>query len=178
MPRRSFISSSMLLGSGLFCLNLPAGSSILVRQEEKETLSPDEKKWVADSTMAKDLGNYFGKGFSCAESLFMVSLRYLGKPEEWVWAAAGFGGGLYNRNLCGFLTAGIMALGCASGMQEMPRKEAKARCGELVKDYWSWWGTQAPYLCGKIRTEGATSAVCMNLGLLAAAKIEEMLQLT
>jgi hypothetical protein len=176
IPRRNFIASSVLLGSGLFCMNLPVGSSIPGSQEAKERLSSDEKKWVEDSAMAKDLGNYFGKGFSCAESLFMVSLRYLGQPEEWVWAAAGFGGGLYHRNLCGFLTAGIMALGCASGMQKMPRKEAKARCGELVKDYWRWWGSQAPYLCGKIRTKEATSAVCMNLGFLAAAKIEEMLE--
>ena len=175
MPRRSFISSSMLLGSGLFCMKLPAGSSILGSQEAKETLSPDEKKWVADSTMAKDLGNYFGKGFSCAESLFMVSLLYLGKPEEWVWAAAGFGGGMYNRDLCGFLTGGIMALGCASGMLKMPRKEAKEYCGGLVKQYWNWWGLQAPYRCAKIRTDEATSAVCVNQGLLSAAKIEELL---
>jgi hypothetical protein len=175
MPRRTFIASGMLLGTGLFGMSFPAGSDILGSQEAKEALSSDEKEWVDSSTMAKDLGNYFGKGFSCAESLLMVSLRYLGKPEEWVWAAAGFGGGMYKRNLCGFLTAGVMSLGCGSSLLDMPRKEAKARCGEMVKDYWDWWESQAPYHCSQIRTQETTSTVCLNLGLLSAAKIEEML---
>jgi len=34
---------------------------------------------------------------------------------------------------------------------------------------------QAPYHCAEIRTEGTTSLVCKNLGLLSAAKIEELL---
>lgn len=44
--------------------------------------------------------------------LLLVSLRYLRKPEELVWAASGFGGGLYHKDLCGFLAGRIMALGC------------------------------------------------------------------
>jgi len=176
LPRRNFIVSGILMGSGLFGVNLPVGWNIPGSQKAKEELLPDEQKWVESSTMAEDMANYFGKGYSCAESLFMVSLRYLGKPEEWVWAAAGFGGGMYKQNLCGFLTAGVMALGCASGMLKMTRKEAKARCGKIVKEYWSWWESQAPNLCSQIRTEETTSAVCRNLGLLAAAKIEEMVK--
>ena len=82
---------------------------------------------------------------------------------------------MYQRDLCGFLTAGIMALGFACGMLDKPRKEAKERCGELVKEYWTWWGSQAPYRCAQIRTEGTTSQVCSNLGQLAAAKIEELI---
>jgi hypothetical protein len=176
LPRRSFITSGILLGNTLFGMPLPLGAGILASQKAKETLSPDEKKWIDKSIMAKDLENYFGKGLSCAESLFLVSLRYLGKPEEWVWAAAGFGGGMYNRDLCGFLTGGIMALGCASGTLKVPREEAKEYCGGLVKEYWDWWGKQAPNRCAQIRTKETTSAVCMNLGLLAAAKIQEWLE--
>jgi hypothetical protein len=176
MPRRAFIASGMLLGNALFDMPLALGANTQARQKAKETLSSDEKKWIDDSTMAKDLGNYFGHGLSCAESLLLVSLRYLGKPEEWVWAAAGFGGGMYNRDLCGFLTGGIMALGCASGMLMMPKKEAKEYCGGLVKKYWDWWGLQAPYRCAKIRTYETTSSVCTNQGLLSAAKIEELIE--
>jgi len=176
MSRRTFIASGMLLGNTLFGMPLVLGSNTQVSQKAKETLLSDEKKWIDDSTLAKDLGNYFGQGFSCAESLLMVSLRYLRKPEELVWAASGFGGGLYHKDLCGFLTGGIMALGFASGMLKMPRKEAKEYCGGLVKEYWKWWELQAPYHCAEIRTEGTTSSVCMNLGLLSAAKIEELLR--
>lgn len=176
MPRRAFMATGMLLGNTLFGMPLTLELNNQASQKAKATLLPEEKKWTDDSTLAKDLGNYFGHGLSCAESLFLVSLRYLGKPEEWVWAAAGFGGGMYNRDLCGFLTGGIMALGCASGMLKIPRKEAKEYCGGLVKRYWDWWGSQAPYRCTEIRTDETTSAVCMNQGLLSAAKIEELLK--
>jgi hypothetical protein len=176
MPRRTFMASSMLLGNTLFGIPLILGSDTQASQKAKETLSSNEKKWIDDSTMARDLGNYFGQDLSCAESLLLVSLRNLEKPEEWVWAAAGFGGGMYKRDLCGFLTGGIMALGIASGMLKMPRKVAKEYCGGWVKEYWDWWGLQAPHRCAEIRTHETTSAVCTNLGLLSAAKIEELLQ--
>jgi len=45
-----------------------------------------------------------------------------------------------------------------------------------VKKYWDWWGSQAPYRCAEIRAAETTSAGCMNLGQLSAAKIEELLQ--
>ncbi|UCE43286.1 MAG: C_GCAxxG_C_C family protein [Candidatus Aminicenantes bacterium] len=169
------MASGMLLGNTLLGMPLALESNILASQKAKESLSCDEKKWIDDSTMAKNLGNFFGKDFSCAESLLLVSPRYLGKPEDLVWAAAGFGGGIYNRDLCGFLTGGVMALGFASGMLKMSRKEAKGYCGDLVKDYWDWWGLQAPYRCAEIRTDETTSAVCANQVLLSAAKLEELL---
>ena len=69
-----------------------------------------------------------------------------------------------------------MALGCASGTLKMPRKEAKEYCGGLVKQYWDWWGLQAPYRCVKLKTVDTTYSVCTNQGLLSAAKIEELLK--
>ncbi len=36
--------------------------------------------------MAQELGTYFGQGHSCAESILLVCLRYLKRPEELVWA--------------------------------------------------------------------------------------------
>jgi hypothetical protein len=174
LPRRAFIASGLLIGSSLVIGPRFRKSTPQTVQKAKEELSADEKKWIDESILAKDLKNYFGQGFSCAESILMVSLRYLQKPEDLVWAAAGFGGGMYQRDLCGFLTGGIMALGVAGGMLEMPRVEAKKICGETVKKYWAWWGTTAPHRCSQIRSEGTTSQVCVNQGLLAAAKIEDL----
>lgn len=174
--RRTFIASGVLLGNALLGMNRFLRSDTQIRQKAKQELSADEKKRVDDSALARDLQKCFGQGYSCAESLLLVSLRFLGKPEDLVWAAAGFGGGMHNRDICGFLTGGFMALGFASGMLKLPRKEAKEYCGDLVMDYWKWWGNQAPYRCAKIRTEGTTSSVCLNLGLLSAAKIEELLE--
>ncbi len=70
------------MGNTLFGVSLDLGAKIQTARKAKETLSLDEKKWIDDSTVAQDLGKYFGQDFSCAESLLLVSLRFLEKPEE------------------------------------------------------------------------------------------------
>jgi hypothetical protein len=140
-----------------------------------DALTEQEKEHVDQSAMAGELTDYFGEGYSCAESILMVSLRHMGLPEDYVWAAAGFGGGLYHKNLCGFLTGGIMALGFQGGLQKGDRAEIKTACSEKVKAYWKWWQTVAPLQCGEIRPPGSSSGRCSRLGHLAAAEIETLL---
>lgn len=179
LSRRTFITSAstLLVGSQLLGRNSFLIPSLQTSQELKEELSEEEWNWVKESSMAKDIKNYFGKEYSCAESLWIVTLRHLQKPEELVWIASGFGGGLYHKDLCGFLTGGIMAIGLRSGMLEKTRAEAKERCKKLVKEYWKWWTSRAPLHCSEIRKEGTSREVCVRLGLLAAAKTEELLSL-
>jgi hypothetical protein len=178
IPRRVFVSSipGILFGVGLLSQSAYSYENIQEKPELKEELTPEELKWVEHSSMARDLPNYFGKGYSCAESLFMVSLRFLKKPEELVWVAAGFGGGMYHKDLCGFLTAGIMAIGLSSGLLNKERREAKDHCGEQVKEYWKWWQTKSPLRCADIRTEGTSSSVCRRLGQIATAKTEDLIK--
>jgi len=174
ISRRKFIAAS----TGLF-----AGSALLKAmppysfssQELKDELSEKELKLVEQSSMAKELKDYFHKGYSCAESLLMVSLRYLNKPEELVWAAAGYGGGLGHKDLCGFLTAGVMGIGFASGSLNKEREEAKDWCSKKVEEYWKWWKENAPLHCKDIRTPGSSSKRCARLGQLGAAKVEELI---
>jgi hypothetical protein len=179
IPRRVFVSSipGILLGAGLLSKSAYPFGDIQVKTELKEVLTPEEMKWVENSSMAKDLPNYFGEGYSCAESLFTVSLRFLKKSEELVWVAAGFGGGMYHKDLCGFLTAGIMAIGLSSGMLNKERQEAKDHCGEQVKEYWKWWQSKSPLRCADIRTEGTSSSICRRLGQIAAAKTEDLIKI-
>ena len=174
---REFISlvPGVVLGSRFlerssFSLNLDQAP-----QELREELTAEELKLVEKSVMAQDLENYFGKEYSCAESILLVSLKHLGKPEDLVWAACGFGGGMYQRDLCGFLTGGIMAVGFSAGTLEKDRKESKEVCGRFVKQYWTWWISQAPIHCSEIRKPAASSRVCRRLGLLATAKVEELI---
>lgn len=178
MPRRKFFTtaSNLMAGSAFFALSWPLSLSTPFTQKVKEDLSAEDLEWIGKSSMAKDLNKYFGQGYSCAESIVMVSLRYLDKPEELVWAAAGFGGGLYHKDLCGFLTGGIMGIGFASSLLDKPRREAKEFCGDLVKEYWKWWESGFPLHCSEIRTKRAGSQVCLNLGLLSATKIEELIE--
>lgn len=176
MPRRKFIAtaSGLMLGSALYSLSSPLSLDSPFTQKVKQDLSAEDLEWINKSSMAKELNKYFGQGYSCAESVVMVSLGYLDKPEELVWAAAGFGGGLYHKDLCGFLTGGIMGIGFASSLLDRPRREAKKFCGDLVKEYWKWWESRFPLHCSEIRTEEKSSKVCLNLGLLSAAKIEDL----
>ena len=176
MPRRKFVVSAslMVLGSRLFGTPFSSQPYRDV-QELKEELTSEEKKWIEESSMAKKIPEYFGQGYSCAESLMMVSLRCLGKPEDLIWVASGFGGGLYHKDLCGFLTSGIMAIGLSAGMLNKEKKEAKEHCKHLVKEYWKWWTSYAPLHCCEIRKEGTSSKVCRRLGQLAAVKIEELI---
>jgi hypothetical protein len=178
IPRRKFITtaSGLMVGSAFFALSSPPSLSAPVSQKVNEELSSEDLEWIGKSSMAKELNTYFGQGYSCAESIVMVTLRYLEKPEEWVWAAAGFGGGLYHKDLCGFLTGGVMSIGFASSLLKKPRREAKKFCGDLVKQYWKWWETRVPLHCSEIRTKDASSQVCLNLGLLSATKAEELIE--
>lgn len=174
--RRMFIASAstLLLGSRLGSVE-PYIQAPHTIQELKDELTPEELKWVEKSSLAKDLMNYFGEEYSCAESLWMVSLRFLKKQGELVWVASGFGGGLYHRDLCGFLTGGIMAIGLSAGMLRKERKEAKNDVKQMVKEYWKWWKSVAPLHCSEIRKEETTRNVCIRLGQLAAAKTEELI---
>jgi hypothetical protein len=177
LPRREFLSSAFLCFTGC-CLSrlAPLGGSVLqTEQSLPEELTILELETVRKSTMAGELDNYFGKGYSCAESLLMLGLRYLHLSEELVWVAAGFGGGMQHREACGFLTAGIMDLGLAAGQLKMERPEAKEWSKQRVNAYWSWWTTQAPLRCADIRKEGTRSKVCRRLGLLAAAEVEKLI---
>jgi hypothetical protein len=173
--RRSFLTAvpAVFAGSSFFkelsALSRPAGL-----QEIKAKLTEDEAALVKKSKMAQDLKNYFGEGYSCAESILMVSLRFLKLSEDHIWAAAGFGGGLGQRDLCGFLTGGYMGIGFAGGGLEGTRKEAKARCSPAFNEYWKWWQTQAPAECADILAAGYGGAGCTRLGLLASVKVEEL----
>jgi hypothetical protein len=178
LSRRNFIgcASGFMLGSCFLDFSSLRLYEELSIQELKEELTQEEQKLIENSTMAQDLTNYFGKSYSCAESLFMVSLRFLKKPEELVWISSGFGGGMYHRDLCGFLTSGIMAIGLKAGMLEKDRKEKKDHVKSSVNQYWKWWKSQAPLRCSEIRKKGTSSKVCRRLGQLTAAKIEELIK--
>ena len=183
MPRREFIASAsfLVLGERLFGMSPFSSQPAQAPQELKKELTPEELKTVEKSIMAKDLNNYFIKGYSCAESLLMVSLKFLEKPEELVWIASGFGGGLYHKDLCGFLTSGVMAIGLSSGMLKKERLEGKEDCMQKLNQYWEWWTSMAPLHCSEIRKEGSAEEdpeyrVCQRLGQLAAVKIEELIK--
>jgi hypothetical protein len=178
MGRRDFIAASSFwaLGTSLTGANLLAQEPEPEKPVLLEELTPGELELVESSAMATDLKNFFGKGYSCAESGLAVALRHIEKPEELVWVACGFGGGLYHADLCGFLTAGVMACGLVAGDLAVEQKEAKNQCRQMVKSYWQWWTSMAPLHCKEIREGRTDFKVCHRLGKLASAKLEELFE--
>jgi len=178
MPRRKFIASAsfLALGGGLFGMPSFLQQSVQEAQKLKEELTPEEMELVKKSVMAQNLKNYFHEGYNCAESILMVSLEFLEKPKDLVWAASGFGGGLYHKDLCGFLTAGIVAIGLSAGMIKKKREEGKEFCKQAVKEYWKWWDSMAPLHCSEIRKKDTSPKVCTRIGELASAKVEELIK--
>lgn len=175
--RRDFMfSASGILAAACFGSRANLYTPFIQKKELALELSEEEAKIVERSSMAKELMNYFGKGYSCAESILMVSLKHLELPEDSIWAACGFGGGMGKKDLCGLLTGGIMGLGFASGALQEERSEAKRLCGVAVDKYWKWWQSQAPLKCQDIRSPGTSSEVCVRLGKLAAAEAELLIE--
>ena len=176
MHRRKFLlTSSFLLSatavletSSLLAQTTPKGPDLL------EALTPEELAQVKKSIMSEDMLNFWGKGYSCAETGLMVALRFMKKPENLVWAAAGFGGGMGQKDLCGFLTSGIIAIGLHAGDLDMEKRDAKTHCGRTVREYWTWWVETAPLHCSEIREGHQGFNVCARIGRLAAAKLESL----
>lgn len=174
IPRRLFlgVTGGLIAGIPVFGLTGFSSKSISRMDSLPEQLSDEEHRLIESSSMAKGLLDYFGNGYSCAESLWMVALNQMDQPKEFLWAASGFGGGMMHKDLCGFLTGGIMALGMSAGTLDMESKLAKEICSKNVKEYWEWWKSEAPLKCSYIRKEGTNSKVCLRLGQLAAVKCE------
>jgi hypothetical protein len=82
---------------------------------------------------------------------------------------------MMHKDLCGFLTAGFMALGMSAGNLGSDRRRAKKICSENVKEFWGWWQSLAPLKCSKIRPKGSSSKICLRMGQLAAAKCESLM---
>jgi hypothetical protein len=177
MHRRKFLASSPLLLLGARYVNA-AGLSLQstpTGPELPEALSPKEIEIVKNSSMATELEGFFSRGYSCAESALVVGLRYLDKPEELVWAAAGFGGGLDNGDLCGFLTGSAMAIGFYAETLGGDRRAAKKVCYAKIDEYWGWWKTMAPLHCSEIREGRKDFKVCHRIGQLSAAKVQSLI---
>ena len=178
MPRRKFIASAsfLMLGGRLWDRSTAATWTPQDVPQLKEELTPDELKTVKGSLMAQNLEDYFKEDYSCAESIFSVSLKFLKRSKKLVWIASGFGGGLGNGDLCGFLTGGVMAIGLSSGMMDEKRWYAKEVCVFKVDEYWKLWTSIAPLHCSEIWGEKRNPKVCLRLGLLASAKLEKLLE--
>ena len=100
--------------------------------------------------MAEMTLKHLTEGFWSADSLLLSAAKHLKKPEEIVQVAVGFGGGMHTKDLCGFLTGGIMAIGLFAGPTQGKDKESRQKCIRLTKEYWAWWENNFKLHCRDI----------------------------
>lgn len=140
-----------------------------------ELFSPEEWEHLKKSVMAVEIDGYFGHGYSCSEAILLVALRQLEIDEKMFWAGTAYGGGLGQKDLCGFLTGGMMAIGLAAGKTPLEHREAKKFCSAVAKEFWEWWKSEYPLRCACIVVKEEDRAKCRPMGPRTAAKLEELL---
>jgi C_GCAxxG_C_C family probable redox protein len=91
------------------------------------------------------------EGYWSADSLLLSAAKYLKEREDIVKVATGFGGGILQKDLCGYVTGGVMAIGLFSGAVKGNDKAARDRCHRLTKEYIKWWAENYPLRCGDIK---------------------------
>ena len=105
----------------------------------------------AGGAMAGWTAQHLTQGYWSADSLLLSALKYMKKPEEIVSAATGFGGGIGRKDLCGYVTGGVMAIGLFCGAAKGADMAGRQKCLRLTKEYLDWWAQSTPLHCGDIK---------------------------
>ena len=101
-------------------------------------------------SMADWTEKHLSKGYWSADSILLSAAKYLKKPEQVVSVATGFGGGILQKELCGYLTGGIMAIGLFVGATRAGDQAGREKCHRLTKEYAEWWAENYPLHCKDI----------------------------
>jgi C_GCAxxG_C_C family probable redox protein len=110
------------------------------------------KQAAAEDASMKTLTlQHLTEGYWSADSLLLSAAKYLKEREDIVRVATGFGGGILQKDLCGFVTGGVMAIGLFSGAVKGNDKAARDKCHRLTKEYMKWWAENYPLRCGDIK---------------------------
>jgi C_GCAxxG_C_C family probable redox protein len=124
------------------CLGLLAVSEMKAFPGQSESAGGSMADWTAQ---------HLNQGYWSADSILLSALKYMKKPEEIVSAATGFGGGIGRKDLCGYVTGGVMAIGLFSGAAKGSDKAGRQKCQRLTKEYLDWWAASNPMHCGEIK---------------------------
>ena len=134
-----------------------------------------EARLVASSPMAQEIAGLQEQGYPCSEMILLAALRHMELPEKHLDAAAVFGGGVGKRDLCGFLTGGLMAIGFAAGERYPDRTEMHRVARELSNAYWDWWVSRGDLHCMGPGTAHETSVEFVRMAQRTAVKVEQLL---
>lgn len=137
--------------------------------------SEEEAAWVAASPMAQEIAGLHGKGYPCSEMILLAALHRFNLDENYLDAAAVFGGGAGKRDLCGLLTGGLMAIGFVAGQKYEDRAIVHQVGRQASNAYWNWWITRGDLHCMGPGTEHKEPEEFLRMTQRTAVKLEEVL---
>jgi hypothetical protein len=140
-----------------------------------QAFTREEAAAVSASPMAGIIAGLNGQGYPCSEMMLLAALRRFDLPEDRLNAAAVFGGGVGKRDLCGFLTGGLMAIGIAAGTRYADRQQLHTVGRKASNAYWEWWLTRGDLHCMGPLTTHETPEEFVRMAQRAAVKLEEVM---
>jgi len=140
-----------------------------------QPFTEEEAAVVAASPMAGIIAGLNGQGYPCSEMMLLAALRRFDLPEEHLDSAAVFGGGVGKRDLCGFLTGGLMAIGIAAGDRYPNRSQVHTVGRRAANAYWDWWLTRGDLHCMGPLTTHDTPEEFVRMAQRSAVKLEEVM---
>ncbi len=140
-----------------------------------QPFSREEAAAAEASPMAGIIAGLNGQGYPCSEMMLLAALRRFDLPEEHLNAAAVFGGGVGKRDLCGFLTGGLMAIGISAGTRYTDRQQLHTVGRKASNAYWEWWLTRGDLHCMGPLTTHETPEEFVRMAQRAAVKLEEVM---
>jgi C_GCAxxG_C_C family probable redox protein len=130
----------------------------------------------AAGTMAALTAQHLNSGFWSADSIFMSAIKHLEQPEDLVRIATPFGGGMGQKDLCGFLTGGYMTIGLFAGAKKPSDKAARKTTFRLAKEYYDWWTANYPIHCREINKSEAEPCDYKLMGQKASDFLQAMFE--
>jgi hypothetical protein len=107
--------------------------------------------------------------------MLLAVLRRFQLPENHLDAAAVFGGGVGKRDLCGFLTGGLMAIGFVAGDKNADRAKVHHVGRTASNQYWEWWMTRGDLHCMAPGTTHENSEEFVRMAQRCGVKLEAIL---
>jgi len=140
-----------------------------------QEFTDEEAAAVAASPIAGIIVGLNGLGYPCSEMMLLAALRRFELSEDHLDAAAVFGGGIGKRDLCGFLSGGLMAIGITAGDMYSDRSQLHTVGRKASNAYWDWWLTRGDLHCMGPLTTHENPEEFTRMAQRAAVKLEEVL---
>ena len=161
MNRRTFLGKS--------CASL--GALAILDAAALRAQSAAEEGSMADWT-----GRHLNEGNWSADAIFLSAIKFLKQPEDIVRVSMPFGGGMGQKDLCGYLTGGFMAIGLFAGPKKASDNAARKKCSQLAKEYYDWWTKNYPLHCGEINKSQTEPCDYKLMGQKTAAFLQALFE--